>query len=148
MEESQARANPELAVLSVMAHGRHANLDKTVTIGRAALAACAGLDDDRFGFYVDLVYASLSVAAREELQMDSVKYEYQSDFAKRYVAQGRVEGEAVGRADLILRLLTVRFGALSTEDHTHVKQATIDELDAIGVRLLTAETLQRALGSR
>jgi hypothetical protein len=151
-DESQARANPELAVLSVMAHGRRADLSKAVAIGKAALAACVGLDEDRCRLYVDLVYASLSVAAREELQMDSVKYEYQSDFAKRYVAQGRMEGkaegQAEGRADLVLRLLTVRFGVLSTEDQTHVKQATIDELDAIGVRLLTAETLQQALGPR
>jgi predicted transposase YdaD len=103
--------------------------------------------------YVDLVYASLSEAAREELQkMNSVKYEYQSEFARRYVAQGRVEGKAEGkaegRAELVLRQLTVRFGELSAEDQIQVRQAGIDELDAIGVRLLTAETVRQALWSR
>ena len=46
--------------------------------------------------------ASLSEAARRELQtMDPAKYEYQSEFAKRYYAQGKLEG----RADLVVRLL-------------------------------------------
>ena len=70
----------------------------------------SGLDEDRSSLYLDLVLASLSEAARRELQaMDPAKYEYQSDFAKRFVAQSRVEGEASGersgRAALVIRLL-------------------------------------------
>ncbi len=41
--------------------------------------------------------------------MDPAKYEYQSDFARKYVAQGRAEG----RTDLVLKLLTLKFGKLS-----------------------------------
>ena len=35
-------------------------------------------------------------------------YEYQSDFAKKYVAQGRDEGEAKGEARALLAALRVR----------------------------------------
>jgi hypothetical protein len=35
-------------------------------------------------------------------------YEYQSDFAKRYYAQGKEEGHAEGRAQSILDVLRVR----------------------------------------
>jgi hypothetical protein len=106
------------------------------------------LDEDRSSLYLDLMLASLSDAARRELQaMDPAKYEYQSDFAKRFVAQGRVEGEASGRAALIIRLLALRFGSLADDIQMRMAQASIAELDAIGERLLTARTLQEALGS-
>jgi hypothetical protein len=40
--------------------------------------------------------------------MASGNYEYQSDFARRYVAQGRAEGEAAGRAHALLAVLAAR----------------------------------------
>lgn len=74
--------------------------------------------------------------------MDAHEYEYRSDFARQYVAQGRVEG----RADLIARLLAVRFGPLNAEAESKVRSSSIAELDAMGERLLTARTLREALG--
>jgi hypothetical protein len=44
------------------------------------------------------------------------------------------------------RLLAVRFGPLTAEVETQLRSASISELDAIGERLLTAPTLQEALG--
>jgi hypothetical protein len=41
------------------------------------------------GFYGDLVLHSLNEAARQALEAMMKGYEYQSDFAKKYVAQGR-----------------------------------------------------------
>jgi len=76
--------------------------------------------------------------------MDPAKYEYQSEFAKRYVALGRAEG----RATLLTRQLTLRFGTLAADAVARLGTASIDELDAIGERLLTARTLQEALGPR
>jgi hypothetical protein len=43
-----------------------------------------------------LVYNALNEAARRALEAMMKGYEYQSDFAKKYVAQGRAEGEAKG----------------------------------------------------
>ena len=84
--------------------------------------------------------------------MDPAKYEYQSEFAKRYVAQGRAEGKsegkAEGRADLIARQLALRFGAPGDEVRVRLRTASIEELDMIGERLLTARSLQEALGTR
>ena len=91
--------------------------------------------------------------------MDPAKYEYQSEFARRYVAQGRaegkaegkaegrVEGKAEGRAELVVRLLTLRFGPLGADARARISAASIEDLDAIGERLLTAQTLQEALDS-
>jgi len=76
--------------------------------------------------------------------MDPAKYEYQSDFAKRYVAQGQTSG----RAELIGKQLTLRFGTLNETARARISSATIAELDEIGERLLTAESLEAALGSR
>ena len=77
--------------------------------------------------------------------MDPVKYEYQSEFARRYVAQGVAQGRAEGRAALILKQLTSRFGQLDEPTTARIAQASIEELDAIGERLLVAQTLRDAL---
>ena len=151
--EAAAREAPELAVLSAMAHGQSSDIDKAARIGLAAQIASLDLDENRSRLYFDLVSASLSEAARKELQMmDPAKYEYQSEFAKRYIALGKAEGEAQGkaegRADLVKRQLTLRFGKLPAETVTRISTASIEELDAIGERLLTASTLDEALQQR
>lgn len=146
-DEAQAQADPELAVLSAMAHGQDADTAKSVQIALAAQMASFALDDDRSRLYFDLVISSLSEAARRALQtMDPAKYEYQSDFARRYVAQGIAQGRAEGRAALVVRLLGLRFGPLSHEARARIEAASIAELDGIGERLLTAQTLKEALG--
>ena len=74
--------------------------------------------------------------------IDPDKYEYQSDFARSWVARGQVEG----RAALVRRLLTVRFGPLTDDVRERIDKASIAELDVIVERLLSARTLQEALG--
>ena len=143
IDEHAARANPELAVLSAMAHGRDTNVERAAQIAIAAQLASVGLDADRSKLYFDLILNSLGEAARNALKtMDARTYEYQSDFARHYVAQGEVKG----RAALILRLLAFRFGALSADVRDTVISASITDLDAIGERLLSAATLAEALG--
>jgi len=100
-------ASPELAVLSAVVHGHSVDAE---AVGRAALAAVRSLDAERAALYTDLIFASVSAEARvilEEL-MASGTYEYQSDFALRYVAKGREEGREEGRALAVLRVLAVR----------------------------------------
>lgn len=146
-DEAQAQSDPELAVLSAMAHGQDADTEKSVRIALAAESAVAGLDPDRSKLYFDLVRRSLSEAARRALQaMDPRKYEYQSDFAKRYVAEGEAKGEVKGRASVVARQLALRFGPLTREVETRIAEASIAELDGIAERLLTAQTLHEALG--
>lgn len=78
------------------------------TIAAAVLPAVGGLDEDRARFYYDLVYNSLNEAARWSLEAMMKGYEYQSDFAKKYVAQGRAEGRAEEAARMLLTVLRAR----------------------------------------
>jgi predicted transposase YdaD len=91
-----AARRPELAVLSAMAHGETGH---GATIAAAVLPAIRDLDEDRTKLYYDLVYNSLNEAARRTLETMMKGYEYQSDFAKKYVAQGHAEGRAEGRVE-------------------------------------------------
>jgi hypothetical protein len=159
IDEAAARADPELAVLSAIAHGNDTDYLRSAQIAQLAQVVSLGLDEERSRLYFDLILSSLSEAARQALQtMDPAKYEYQSDFAKKYVAQGRAEGrvegeihgresgERCGRAALITRLLGVRFGQLTPEQCARINSASSAELDEMGERLLSAKTLQEALG--
>ena len=99
-DEAVARAEPELAVLSAIAHGRDApELALAIAIAKATLAAAADLDEEHARLYADLVLSRLGAAARAALEELMIRgYEYQSDFAKKWVAAGRVEGRAEGVA--------------------------------------------------
>jgi hypothetical protein len=104
-DREEAVRRPELGVLSAMAHGETAQGE---TIAAAVLPAIQGLDDDRVRFYYDLVYNSLNEAARRTLEAMMKGYEYQSDFAKKYVAQGRAEGRTEEAANAVLSVLQAR----------------------------------------
>jgi hypothetical protein len=80
--------------------------------------------------------------------------EYLSDFARGYVAQGRAEGladgEAKGRAkakeEAVVRLLTWRFGPLTEAIQTRVRDACSRRSDVMPDCVLSAKTLEEALG--
>lgn len=152
-DEEQAKSDPELAILSAIAHGGNVDVDKATRIALAAEAALLGLDAERSTLYSDMLFKALSEAACRALRaMNLPKYEYQTEFAKRYYGQGLTEGEAKGRlegrAELIVQQLSVRFGALSESVRTGLRAASTEELDRIGERLLTASTLSEALDPR
>jgi len=157
--EAEARAHPELAVLSAMAHGKDADPERAARIATVAHAASLDLDSELSRLYFDLVSNSLSEAARRALKsMDISKYEYQSEFAKRYVAEGVqqgiqegrregvTQGEALGRLAIVSRLLALRFGPITADVQGRLRLASVEDLDAIGERVLFAGTLQEALG--
>ncbi|MET0386509.1 MAG: DUF4351 domain-containing protein, partial [Polyangiales bacterium] len=105
--------------------------------------ASGALDHGRPMLYFDLIYTSLSEAARQALStMDPAKYEYQSDFAKHYLAQGRAEG----RAETLVKQLSLKFGPLSAAVDARVRGASADELDSWTERVLSAASLDEVLG--
>jgi hypothetical protein len=114
-DPAEAARRPELGVLSAMAYGE---TEQGATIAGAVLPAIEGLDDERARFYYDLVYNSLNDAARRALEAMMKGYEYQSDFAKKYVAQGRSEGLSEGRAEEAARnvLAALRVRGLDVPD--------------------------------
>jgi hypothetical protein len=146
-DPGQASADPELAVLSVMAHGG-GDVDTAVRIALAAEPACAGLPDDRVLIYSDLIRSSLGEAARkafEEFMANSPGYEYQSEFARRHRAEGQAEGQAEGRAEGAARALLVVLEArglvLSDEQRRRIEaSADVAELEDWVRRAATVAT--------
>jgi hypothetical protein len=133
-DAEEAVRRPELAVLSAMVHGQ---TEHGAAIATAVLPALQRLDDERARFYCDLVLNSLNEAARRALEAMMKGYEYQSDFAKKYVAQG----ERV----LLLRQLRTRFGELPAAAIARVESADAAVLERWGERVLSAKTLAEAL---
>jgi hypothetical protein len=94
-DAEQARRLPELAVLSAMTHGND-EPDGLETV-LAAMVALARFDDERARFYLDLILARLNERVSRALEaMRMQKYEYQSEFARKYYGQGKQEGFAEG----------------------------------------------------
>ena len=60
-------------------------------------------------------------------------------------ARGLAQGQAQGKAELVLRQLTLRFGALPQAARSRVATATTEELDLFAERVLTASTLDQVL---
>ena len=133
-DPAEAARRPELAVLSAMAHGEG---ELGAAIAAAVLPAVARLSDDRARFYGDLVLNSLNEAARRALEAMMKGYEYQSDFAQKYVAQGE-------RA-LLLRQLRTRFGELPAAAVARIEGAERAVLERWGDRVLGAKTLAEVL---
>ncbi|WP_437590598.1 hypothetical protein [Sorangium sp. So ce1000] len=104
-DPAEAVRRPELGLLSAMAHGE---TEQGATIAGAVLPAMEGLDDERARLYYDLPYNSLNEAARLALEAMMKGYEYQSDFAKKYVAQGRDEGRIEEAVRSLLSVLRAR----------------------------------------
>jgi hypothetical protein len=152
-DEGRAKEDPELAVLSAMAHASDPDPARSARIALLAQMVSLGLDAERSTLYCDLVLHSLPEAARRALQaMDASKYEYQSEFARRYFGAGKAEGVAQGvaqgRVEIVLKLLATRYGQLSAAVAARVQGANTADLDAIAQRVLTAQTLDEALGTR
>jgi predicted transposase YdaD len=158
-ELHEARENVELAILSTVAHTRSTDIALTTCIALATLVANAEIDDERFRLYFDLVIKALSESNPDlpEAIMNSLGYEYQSDFARRYVAQGRTEGKAEGRTEgkaegrmegrieILLKLLAQRYGPLAEPVEALIRNLQNVQLDTVAERLLTAPTLEEAL---
>jgi len=104
-DRGEVARRPELGVLSAIAHGE---TEAGEAIASAMLPVIKELDADRSRLYYDLVYNSVNEAARRVLEAMMKNYEYQSPFAKKYVAEGRAEGRTEGRTEEAARnLLTV-----------------------------------------
>lgn len=142
-----ATKEPELAVLSAVAHGRDTDIARAVRIAHAAKAGSADLDAERSKLYGDLIFHSLSQSAREELQtMAFMQLDEEHKGIAWHYFTGRAEGETAGRVSILVRQLALRFGTVPEDVVAKIEQASLGKLDAIGVRLLTAASLTVAIG--
>lgn len=60
-------------------------------------------------------------------------------------AEGRAEGKAEGQAQLLLRQLTLRFGALPPHVQRRVAEASFQQLALYAERVLSAASLDEVL---
>lgn len=138
-----ARA-PELAVLSAFAH---ANGDNGEKILNALWGGFAVIDDERSRLYADFVLTALSGAAKrymEELMVVGT-YEYKSDFARKYVVEGKEEGKVEEAGKAVLLVLEARGIAVPEEVRARIsgcddvslletwvrRAATVDSIDEL-----------------
>jgi len=145
-DHAAAAANPELAVLSAIAHGGD-ELERALAVGQAGLSAVEALgkvDAERAVIYFDLIRAALSDAARKAIDaMISQKYEFQSDFALRYIAEGKAEG----RASSVIGVLEARGIVLTAEARARILGCTdLDVLDDWVRRAVRVEYAEELIG--
>lgn len=146
-DEQEARAAPELAVLSAVAHGG-GNPETAVQVALAALRGCVDLEDERSVLYSDFVRSALSEAARVLLEevMQIRDYEFQSEFARKHIALGKAEGKAEGetaaRAQDIILVLEARGLPLSEQQRERILSSRDGkQLQDWLVRAATADTV-------
>ncbi len=132
-------------MFSAMAHGKEPGaVERALTM----LGVVSRLDAELARLYADLVIASLSAAARMALEefMDRGTYEYQSDFARKYVAQGKAEGRVEGEAQALLTILTTRGLAVTEEQRQRILAcADLDQLEGYLRRAISAARTEDVL---
>jgi hypothetical protein len=108
-DAEMARAAPELAVLSVMAHPDLETVE-------AAAEGLGGLPEDKQKLYWDVIMDCLPELVRKAVEARMIKgYEYQSDFARKYYSQGLEKGRQEGLRHAILALVCARLPGLRDE---------------------------------
>ncbi|WP_017590955.1 hypothetical protein [Nocardiopsis potens] len=116
-----ARADPELAALSALAHG--SEQEKTL---RAFAEALRSVSDDRFALYHDHVVAEFSAAARihwEALMAESGSA-LKTEFARRHHGKGLSEGLTKGEALAIIEFLKARGIPVSEQARERITSCT------------------------
>ena len=68
--------------------------------------------------------------------------------AEKLRQEGLEKGRTEGRAELVLKQLTLKFGPLSEEQTQRVRQAGVEQLDRWAERVLDAESLDEVFGDR
>jgi hypothetical protein len=136
-DPERARQDPELAVLSVMAHG-HGDVETAVKIALSAASATAELDEDTRVLYFDLIEAALSDAARKAFAMLPQGYEFQGPTFKKGKLEGKLEGQALMAAEAVLTILETR--GLVPSDAQRERLLGCHELDTIKAWIAKAVT--------
>ncbi len=152
VDVDMAVALPELTVLSALSHAGHPD---NAAVFHALFKALDTLHEDRARHYYDFVFSRLPEAARSiwEARMTAGlrDYEYQSDFARMYYAEGRDEGRNEGRVEgetgLVIAVLEKRGIPISDDARARITACTDhDQLTDWVLRAVTAETADELFG--
>ena len=130
-------AEPELLLLSTAAHG-----EQRPAIVKTLLRRLDGVDQPRRNAYARLTLGLVGPAIREEVERMLRAEDFPVDsWAKEYVEIGEARGELRGAANVVLRLLARRFGAVPDDIERRVRSADADMVQRWGDRVVDAETL-------
>lgn len=142
---AEAQARPWLAVLSTLVHG---NRPGGGDVARAAVDALATLPEVHATVGYDLILASLDLVGRQllEAHMETrkYKYEYQSDFARKYYGEGveagrkegREEGRVLAARHMLSELAARRIGALGEARQARIEACgDVERLERAVLRL-------------
>ncbi|WP_437630319.1 hypothetical protein [Sorangium sp. So ce854] len=112
---------------------------------RLPMPQAAGLDQERRALYADVVLSSLNAAARRTLEaMMKSGYQYQSEFARSYVAKGQIEAKAHD----VLAVLEARGLEIPVEVRECVLASTdLAELDRWLRRAVVASSAREVLAT-
>jgi hypothetical protein len=142
-DHARARREPQLAVLSVMAHGR-GEVTTATAIGVAAVKAVSRLPEEQGLLYSLLIEANLSEAARKAIEMQPGLENYFSEAQRRNYERGRAEG----KADAVLKILTRRGLTPSADQRRRIVACTdLATLDRWLDRSLSASSVDDLLAS-
>jgi hypothetical protein len=147
-----AGQDPELAVLSALAHGHDAKL--APALFEAVLSSAQRLDKERLSFYIDLAVSAFGGAARSALEafMQSGGYQYQSELVRKLVGhglekglkqglrQGQQEGRLEGEHRALFKVLKAR--GLTVDESARRRILACTELAQIELWLGKAVTVQ------
>jgi hypothetical protein len=96
-DREQALRDPQLAVLSVVAHGG-GDVDVAVSVARPAVNAVSPLPEEQRLLYSVLIEKALSEAARKALAMEPHIEKFFSEAHRQSYDRGKADGEAKGEA--------------------------------------------------
>ncbi|GGS96027.1 hypothetical protein GCM10010156_62800 [Planobispora rosea] len=162
-DPQQAAAQPELATLAVMVHGRERK------VVEAFAAALADLPDDHAPKYYEYAYSMSAPDVRRLLEeiMKSTTWPVYSPFAREHYGRGREEGRAEGKAEgkaegivegeakgrereaarMVLLVLAARGLEVPDEARERITTcADLAQLEAWASRAVTASTVHDLFG--
>jgi hypothetical protein len=136
-DPTKARRFPELAVMSVMAHGRGdvPTAVKLATLAAQAAQSTESLDSDMQALYLDLIENALGEAARKAFAMLPETYKFSGPSYLR----GEAVGEARGEAKALITFLEARGLVPSGQQRQRILACT--DLDQLSNWVRRAATL-------
>jgi len=122
-----ARERPELALLSVQAHGKS---ELGFEVGRAALLAADDLDEERRVVYCELIRWAVHQAAHRQLEElmrlsdIGVRNKEMRKYFERGLAEGGAKGRVEGQAEALLRVLAARGLEVTESQRDQIQRCT------------------------
>lgn len=121
-DPAEVSRQPEVAVLSAMAHG---NEPDGLRVVLAALGGLAGFDEATAKVYRSLIYGALGEALQkkvDEMDLRRVGEFEEPPFALKLKAIGRVEGRAEGLKTALLKLVARAGLTLGEEERARIEE--------------------------